>query len=200
MRARYSLIAIALLLAGCAPEPLAAEPTPPGPAPTATFSATAAPVTETFAMPTLCSQILPASRVDAWLNEGIVLLGGPDGKYGDDYLAEPSPEQELGGITCIWGPSDSENSSVTISVAPLGASTRAAVVKDLAVNQGLNEEVSAAITLYWQHGDTELEPAILNVLRADSWISIIQTLGGTASFAEAEDLADEVHTLVYTAG
>lgn len=197
MRARYSLVAIALVLVGCATDRTAETPTPTAHTPTASASAEAKPVAETFTMPTLCSQILPTSRVDAWLGESIALLGGPDGKYGDDYLAEPSPEQELGGITCIWGPSDSENSSVTISVAPLGAGTRAAVVKDLAINQGLNEEVLTEVTLYWQHGDTELEPAILNVLRPESWISVIQTLGGLPSFAEAEDLADEVHGLVY---
>ena len=196
MRAGYSLIAIALLLAGCAPDTAAGGPSSTPTEPEPTPSETVAPAA-IFSMPSLCADILPASRVDAWLDDDIVLLGGPDGKYGDDYLADPSPEQQLGGITCIWGPSDSENSSVTVSVAPLAAADREDVVTDLVVTQGLNEETFEGATIYWQQGDTELEPAILNMLRADSWISVIETVGGSDSYAEAEDIADEVYALVY---
>jgi hypothetical protein len=128
-----------------------------------------------------------------------VLLGGPDGLYGDEYLLDPSPEQQAGGITCIWGPPDTEISSVTVSVAPLDSSTRPAIVTDLSVTQGLNETVDGAATLYWKLGDTDHHPAIVNVLLADSWISVIQTVGGTDAYAEAEALAAEVHELVYTA-
>jgi hypothetical protein len=197
MRAGFSLIAVALVLAGCAPATAALEPsaTPTDAVPRPSMTA----VVAEFAMPGLCGPILPESRVDAWLEDGIVLLGGPDGKYGDEYLADPSPEQQLGGITCIWGPSDSENSSVTVSVAPLTAENRHDVVTDLVVTQGLNEETFDGATIYWQQGDTELEPAILNVLRADSWISVIETIGGEVSYAEAEDIADEVYALVYRA-
>ena len=196
MRAGFSLIAVALVLAGCAPEAAAQNPsaTPTDSEPTPSQTATA---TVEFTMPSQCTPILPESRIDGWLEDGIVLLGGPDGKYGDEYLADPSPEQQLGGITCIWGPSDSENSSVTVSVAPLTAENRREVVTDLVVTQGLNEETFDGATIYWQRGDTELEPAILNVLRADSWISVIETIGGEVSYAEAEDIADEVYSLVY---
>jgi hypothetical protein len=198
MRAGYSLIAVALLLAGCASEAPSTDPstTPREAEPTPTR--TVAP-TLSFAMPSQCAEILPESRVDAWLRDDVIRLGGPDGKYGDEYLADPSPEQQLGGITCIWGPSDSENSSVTVSVAPLSAATRKDVVTDLVVTQGLNEETFEGATIYWQQGDTELEPAILNVLRADSWISVIVTIGGEDSYADAEDIADEVFALVYQA-
>ena len=196
MRARYLLIAVALVLAGCAPEAPGADPspTPTDPAPTPSQTAT---TVASFVMPRLCAEILPEARVNAWRERGIVLLGGPDGKYGDEYLADPSPEQQLGGITCIWGPNDSENSSVTVSVAPLSTSSRSAKANDLVVTQGLNEETFSEAAIYWQLGDTELEPAILNVLRADSWISVIETVGGEDAYAEAEDIADEVYALVY---
>lgn len=196
MRAGYSVIAAALLLAGCAPETATGHPssTPTDSSPTPSHTSAAVAV---FTMPSLCTQILPESRIDAWNDDDIVLLGGPDGKYGDDYLADPSPEQEQGGITCIWGPSDSENSSITVSVAPLSADERSSIVTDLVVNQGLNEEMFEGATIYWQHGDEELEPAILNVLRAESWISVIVTVGGDKSYETAEDIADEVYALVY---
>lgn len=196
MRAGYSLVAVLLVLTACAPQPSTGEPSASPTASAPTPSATAEPV-PVFEMPTLCSQVVLLARTAAWSDDDIVLLGGPDGKYGDDYLAEPTPEQQLGGITCIWGPNESENSSVTVSVAPLSAATRDEVVDDLAITQGLNEENFDDATIYWQQGDTELEPAILNVLRVDSWISVIMTIGGPDSYAEAEDIADEVYALVY---
>lgn len=187
-----------LLLAGCAETPPVDESTPDAsPAPTVT--ATTAPVDEVFAMPTACLDILPPSRLAAFDADGLVLLGGPDGLYGDDYLLDPSPEQQLGGVTCIWGPPDTEVSSVAISVAPLPAADRPAVVSDLSDSQGLNESIGETATYYWKLGDSDHHPAILNVLTDDSWISVIQTIGGTDAYAAAEKLAAEVHELVYTA-
>ena len=187
------------LLAGCAQQgPSGVGPSSePSAGPSA--SETAAAVVEVFALPTACVDILPSSRLEQFEAEGIVLLGGPDGLYGDDYLLDPSPEQEAGGVTCIWGPPDTELSTVTVSVAPLTASNRAAIVEDLAVSQGLNETTGDDATYYWLLGDRDHQPAILNVLTADSWISIIQTIGGTDNYGAAERIAAEVHEQVYTA-
>ena len=188
---------LGVLLVGCA------EQAPPGvvqssePSVEPSPSETPAAVEEKFSRPTECLGILPASRLEQFEAEGLVLLGGPDGLYGDDYLLDPSPEQRAGGITCIWGPPDTYISTVTVSVAPLTASTRAAIVEDLAVSQGLNETTGDDATYYWLLGDRDHQPAILNVLTADSWISIIQTVGGFDSYAEAEKIAAEVHAEVY---
>jgi len=189
---------LGVLLTGC--EPQGAPPAVPTseasvePQP----SETAAPAVEVFALPTACVDILPASRLEQFEANGDVLLGGPDGLYGDDYLLDPSPEQNAGGITCIWGPPDTELSTVTVSVAPLSDSSRADVVTDLSVTQGLNESVGEGITYYWKLGDRDDHPAILNALTADSWISIIQTIGGVDNYTEAEKIAAEVHAQVYT--
>ena len=194
-----SVVTAALLacaLAGCAetPSPASSPDSSAPPAP----SATTTPVVEVFALPDECEAILPAARLDEFADEGLVLLGGPGGTYGDEYLGEPSPEQDAGGITCIWGPPDTEVSSIAISVAPLSAATRPAIVADLADNQGLNETTGNGITLYWQLGDRQLQPAILNALTADSWISIIRTMGGIDSYTLAESIAAEVHDAVYS--
>lgn len=188
---------LALALAGCAgaPTPNAGPSSSPSTAPAA--GETAAPVAEVFRLPEDCAAILPSSRVEEFEAEGLVLLGGPGGVYGDEYLGEPSPEQEAGGITCIWGPPDTEVSSIAISVAPLSASTRPAIVADLAENQGLNETTGNGTTLYWQLGDRQLQPALLNALTADSWISIISTMGGIDSYTLVEAIAAEVHDAVY---
>ncbi len=190
---------LALLLTGCSPEPApGGEPSAlgsPEPGPSATSEAPA----ETFTLPTACLDILPASRLSDFDAAGIVLLGGPDGLYGDDYLLDPSPEQQAGGVTCIWGPPDTELSTVTISVAPLSAAERPTVVSDLSISQGLNESIGETATYYWKLGDSDDHPAILNVIEDDSWISVIQTIGGTDSYAEAERIAAEVRAEVYEA-
>jgi len=196
MRSAIAVLGL-LLLAGCAPTPTVDESTP-GASPTPSATVTTAPVDEVFAMPTACLDIVPPSRLAEFDADGLVLLGGPDGLYGDDYLLDPSPEQQLGGVTCIWGPPDTEVSSVAISVAPLSAADRPAVVTDLSVSQGLNESIGEADTYYWKIGDSDDHPAILNVLTDDSWISVIQTIGGTDGYAAAEKLAAEVRALVYT--
>jgi hypothetical protein len=192
-----AVVIVAVLLAGCSAQ-ATPDTVPSGSAaPEPSASETAEAPVEQFAMPTACLAILPSSRLSAFEAGGVVLLGGPDGLYGDDYLLDPSPEQRAGGITCIWGPPDTELSTVTISVAPLRADARSAIVDDLTVTQGLNESIGEGVTYYWKIGDRDGHPAILNVLTADSWISIIQTLGGTDRYAEAEALAAEVHEIVY---
>jgi hypothetical protein len=191
-----ALALIALLLSGCSPESAPRTTPPPSTSPQPTASAEPEP-TELFTMPTTCHQILNDDTLRAFEARGLVLLGGPEGLYGDDYLLEPSPEQEAGGITCIWGNPDTEISTVTISVAPLSAADRADVVSSLTVEQGLNETRGETADYYWLLGDDEHAPAMLNVLTADSWISVIQTIGGDANYTEAENLAIEVHDRVY---
>jgi hypothetical protein len=192
-----AVVILAVLLAGCSADPAPANgPSESGSA-SPTPSTAGESAAEVFAMPTACLDILPQQRLDEFGADGLVLLGGPDGEYGDEYLLDPSPEQRAGGITCIWGPPDTEISTVAISVAPLAASARPGIVSDLAVSQGLNETVSDRATYYWQLGDLDHQPAILNVLTAESWVSIIKTVGGTDSYADAERLAAEVLDLVY---
>lgn len=193
-------IAIALVaaLAGCTAEeaPQAAPTAETTETPTA--EPTVTPSTLTFTMPTDCASILPQSRIDEFAAEGIVLLGGPGGRYGSDYLVDATPEEQAGGISCIWGFSDSEVSSFTISVAPLSAATRPAVVASFA-EQGLNEETTPNGIAYGVQGDRTLDPAIMNVLRGESWISVIATIGGLDSYTRSVEISGEVYESVYTA-
>jgi hypothetical protein len=186
-----------LALTGCvAPSPPpAAEPTrSTTPTPTPTGSAAPVATELAFVMPEDCRSVLPESRRTTLDAGGISLLGGPGGKYAQ-YFADPTPEERAGGITCVWGDDATDAASITISVAPLGA-TRAEIVQSL-LDQGLNEAIDDDVTLYAKQGDENESPAIVNVLRADSWISVIQTVGGPASFDEALTVADEVGKIVY---
>ena len=89
-------------------------------------------------MPSECSGILPPERIASFEAQGLILLGGPGGLYGEDYLLDPTPEEAAGGITCIWGDELIPESTVTVSVAPLSPQTRSGVVEEL-ISQGLNE-------------------------------------------------------------
>lgn len=194
--AALPLVIVALLvLAGCSAEEPTELTTPdaPPPVPTPTATATAAPLD--FTLPTDCSTVVPQERLDAFTAEGLVLLGGPGGKY-PDYLQDATPEEQAGGISCIWGYADSEVSSLTVSVAPLSAATRPDIVESFDA-QGLNEATVDDGTTFALQGDRTLDPAIINVLRGDSWISVIMTIGGIESYREAELISSEVYTSVY---
>ena len=123
------------------------------------------------------------------------LLAGPEGKYGDAYLADPTPEQLAGGITCIWGEEEVPENSVIISVAPLVAATRDTVIEDL-VDQGLNERVAGAVLIYERIGDEVAAPAVVNAVHEDCWVSVIEGLGGEDFYEEAVAIADEVEVQV----
>jgi hypothetical protein len=124
-----------------------------------------------------------------------VLLGGPGGKY-EHYYADPTPEEQQGGISCIWGDEAVPESTVTVSAAPLDTSTRGLVVDNL-IAQGLNEATLDDGISYAQLGDENSAPAVLNIIRDDSWISVIEALGGEAFFDEAVELAGDAAVQVY---
>jgi hypothetical protein len=192
-------LVLVLPLAGCSNDGDADVLTPPDkPTPVETPTATPSAADLTFTMPEECATVVPQSRLDAFEASGLVLLGGPDGKYGDDYLADATPEQQAGGISCIWGFADSEVSSVTISIAPLSPATRPDIVDSFAA-QGLNEDLVDGAATFGVQGDKQLNPAVYNVLRAESWISVIETIGGPDAYTEAVAIADEIHSQVYTA-
>ncbi|AYF98759.1 hypothetical protein [Protaetiibacter intestinalis] len=190
-----ALIPLALL-SGCGATPgePGAAPSPPASAePTPTTTPTPTPTPVEFRMPTACAELLPPERIADLEAVGMELLAGPDGKYGDAYLADPTPEQQVGGMTCIWGEEQVPENSVTVSVASLDAATHDEVVAAL-VAQGLNTRTEGDAVVYERVGDEIAAPAIVNLLREDSWISVIEGLGGTAFHEEAVDIAAEVET------
>ncbi len=192
-------VVLAALLTGCAsaPVPVVVPPVPTT-APAPTLAAPPPPVEAGFIQPRDCAAMLSEHRLDEFARDGRDLLGGPGGRYGGDYLIDETPEEQAGGITCIWGDESAPATTITISVAPLGSETRPTVVADLRA-QGLNEQALDDIVRFGQLGDTVSSPAILNVLREDSWISIINARGGETVFDVVVTIADEVALAVYGA-
>jgi hypothetical protein len=189
---------VVLLLAGCVPAPASGDDSP-SPDPDATPSETASsPATSVpvFEQPENCVDIITPETAAQFEADGLDLLGGPGGKYGGDYFEDDTAEEEAGGITCVWGDEAVLASTVVVSVAPVTTATRSGIVSDL-IAQGLIEsQVDGAIT-YGQIGDETSTQGILNVIRSDSWISVIEALGGEERFQRATELVDEVTELVY---
>jgi hypothetical protein len=189
-----------VLLAACVPPTASGDETPsadPDPTPTATSTnpSTSVPV---FAQPRDCVDILTPETQAAFEADGLELLGGPGGTYGGEYFPEETAEEQVGGITCVWGDEDVLSTTVVISVAPVSSATRSGIVSDL-IAQGLIEsQIDGAIT-YAQIGDETSSQAMLNVIRSDSWISVIEAVGGEDRFQRATELVDEVTGLVYVA-
>jgi hypothetical protein len=188
VRTAVAMTVASIVLTACAssPQPIASSP----------VGSDAPSTLVAFELPTTCTDMLPAARLERFDTTALVLLGGPDGLYGDDYLAESTPEQDAGGITCIWGDDSTEISSVTISVAPLTADTIDLVADQLRA-QNLNEGDRDGYREFGEAGDEDGSAAIYNALRDDSWISVIETVGGEAAFEEAVLIAGEVYASVY---
>lgn len=188
------------LLTGCAPETDAGnEPTDAStPEPTPSATATAAPGEPTFVMPEQCADILTAETQGEFTAAGLDLLGGPGGRYGEEYFVDPTPEERAGGITCIWGDETVTATTVIVSVAPITIATRSGIVSALIANGLVESPIEGGLT-YARIGDDVSAPAELHVIRNDSWISVIEAVGGEDRFQQATELVDEVTGLVYVA-
>jgi hypothetical protein len=194
---------VVFALAGCAPS---ATPTAE-PIPTMTTQPTGEPTeapepTELFSMPDDCTAILPAKQVDKFAADGIILLAGPGGKYGNELITEPTPEMDAGGISCYFGVDNEDPSllsvNVLVSATSLDATTRAEVIESLAA-QGLVQAMD-------ERGDVTFgilgvsegqKTANYNVIAVDSWISVLSADGGEEAFFEIVSLANAVHSANY---
>ena len=190
-------------LAGCAPtatptaEPTATETTQP------TVEPTENPVpTEFFSMPDDCTGILPAKQVNKFAADGIVLLAGPGGIYGNELITEPTPEMNAGGISCYFGIDNEDPTllrvSVLVSAVALDATNRSQVIDDLTAQglvQALDDRGDVTFGILGvSEGQTT---ASYNVIAADSWISVLSSDGGEKAFLAIVSLANAVHSANY---
>lgn len=201
MRKHVAVGAVALvvaLLAGCTPAPEDDDEAPVAqPEPTATSVATEAPAgVREFEMPRECVDIVTAETAAGFAADGLELLGGPDGVYGENYFGDPTPEERAGGITCVWGDEDAPATTVIVSVAPVTASSRSGIVSALIASGLIESQIEGAIS-YARIGDEVSAPGELHVIRTDSWISVLEAVGGEDRFQHATELVDEVTSQVY---
>lgn len=176
------------------------------PSPSVTVEPTAEPttpvVTEAFSMPVDCTGILPAKTIKRFADDGVIVLAGPGGKYGNELITDPTPEMEIGGISCYFGIDNEDPNqlkvTVLVSAASLDATTRSAVIDDL-TKQGLLEATDERgdVTFGILGGSEGQTTANYNVIAVDSWISVISSDGGEQAYLSAVELANDVHSATY---
>ncbi len=156
----------------------------------------------TFIQPTDCTQLLPASSVAELADEGAVLLRGLGSGNPEPIFAEgQTPEELVGGISCLYGPpsqddseaesNDSEaesNVSIIVSVAPVDEAVRPQIISDL-ISQKLNiGQTNDGAATYWIWGDDANVPALHNTLYQDSWYSALIAPGGRSGYEKGAAL------------
>jgi hypothetical protein len=196
---------VVVTLVGCAPTaaPTTAPTTSESASPTEpTVEPTTPVVTETFTMPADCTEILPPANIAKFESDGIALLAGPGGKYGDELITDPTPETVAGGISCYFGVDNEDINALTVSylvsAVPLDETTRAAAIADL-TEQGMLQSTDERgdISFGVLGGGAGQSTANYNIIAVDSWISVISSQGGEKAFLAAVKLADAVHVNTY---
>ena len=202
LRAPMGAVLVLLTLSACSPtQELILEPELAIPEETAveTEIPTAA---VTFIQPTDCTQLLPASSVAELADEGTVLLRGLGSGNPEPIFAEgQTPEELVGGISCLYGPpsqddseaesndSEAESSvSIIVSVAPVDEAVRPQIISDL-ISQKLNiGQTNDGAATYWIWGDDANVPALHNTLYQDSWYSALIQPGGRSGYEKGAAL------------
>jgi hypothetical protein len=202
LRAPMGAVLVLFTLSACSPtQELILEPELAIPEETAveTEIPTAA---VTFIQPTDCTQLLPASSVAELADEGAVLLRGLGSGNPEPIFAEgQTPEELVGGISCLYGPpsqddseaesNDSEaesNVSIIVSVAPVDEAVRPQIISDL-ISQKLNiGQTNDGAATYWIWGDDANVPALHNTLYQDSWYSALIAPGGRSGYEKGAAL------------
>jgi hypothetical protein len=145
-----------------------------------------------FTLPNSCLALLPEPAIGKFTSGTIGLLRGPgSGSTESVYPEGPSPQEERGGISCLFGNSD-ETQTYTLSVAPVTQASRSEVIDGLLAQQ-LNpgQTVDGALT-YWIEGDDAVVPAIYNALYPDAWYEVLIFPGGRLAYEESESLVAQM--------
>jgi hypothetical protein len=104
------------------------------------------------------------------------------------YFDGPTPEELVGGISCLYGLPGEEDSAVSIvlSVAPVNPEVRPDIISDLlAQNLNIGQTLDAKGLTYWIWGDDLVQSANHNEIYADAWYSALAQPGGRPAYEQA---------------
>ena len=190
-----ALVALLASLAGCAPEPPAASPSPSTSAsvePSASPSETEEPAV--YIAPTSCTGLLGAQLESAVLATGAVLFSGPGGS---GIYPGPSIGQDGGSpISCLYGKDMVDLSTFEFAAQGLTQDAHEGVLAELQT-RGMTETTTGTTVVFTQEGTEGTEPAIIHILNPDSWVTVYSTFGGAASLQKISGWADTVIAQVY---
>lgn len=180
-----------LTIAGCAQDGDEVE-SEDGPTDQAVEEVAEEPENLVFSLPDSCLTLLPQPAVDKLTTGVFGLLRGPgSGSTESVYPEGPSPQEERGGISCLFGNSD-ETETYTLSVAPMTQGSRAEVIDGLLAQQLNPGQTTDGALTYWIEGDDAVVPAIYNALYPDAWYEVLIFPGGRLAYEESESLVSQM--------
>jgi len=152
----------------------------------------AEPEERVFVLPTLCQDILPGDALGSLTTGELDLLRGPGSGSTDTVYPEgPSPQEERGGISCLFGNAD-ETETYTLSIAPMTQTSRAEVIDGLLAQQLNPGQTSDGVLTYWIQGDQATVPAIYNALYPDAWYEVLIFPGGRLAYEQSASLVSQM--------
>lgn len=203
MRIRVLPVAMAMTLvaalAACGPaEP---EPSPTStdaaPSPSATPSAAPAPAPDpaaTFTPATSCTGMLGPLETQL-IAEGNVLFSSTDG--GGIYFPIESTQDGGDPFSCWYGKDGVDLSSFELASQPVDQAEHEGIVAVLG-GMGFEVSVDGDVATYVQVGDEGTTPAIIHVLRPDSWLTAYGTFGGADRVTVLTGYLDQVAAQLYS--
>lgn len=139
-----------------------------------------------FMPPTSCADLLPPAFIEEFASEGIALLRGPGSPSAEPiYTDGQTPEELVGGLSCLYGlPNDEESGlSILLSAAPIDPAIRPTVIADLvAQNLNVGQTLDGTGLTYWIWGDEAIVSALHNELFQDAWYSALIQPGGRPAY------------------
>lgn len=195
--ALVSALLLAAVLAGCQAGPTAGDEPAPETVVDDANQGEVEPEIREFSLPTLCQDILPDAVIDELTSGEISLLRGPGSGSTDSVYPEgPSPQEERGGLSCLFGNPD-ETATFTLSIAPMTQLSRAEVIDGLLAQQLNPGQTADGVLTYWIQGDEATVPAIYNAVYPDAWYEVLIFPGGRLAYEEASSLVTQMrdHTM-----
>ena len=188
---------LSALLVGCQAESVVDEQPAPETAVDEGDQSDADELIREFSLPTICQDILPDAAIEELTSGGITLLRGPGSGSTDSVYPEgPSPQEERGGLSCLFGNAD-ETATYTLSIAPITQLSRSEVIDGLLAQQLNPGQTADGVLTYWIQGDQATVPAIYNAVYTDAWYEALVFPGGRVAYEEASSLVSEMreHTM-----
>lgn len=156
-----------------------------------------APEEITFSRPADCTGLLTEQGLALLTPSGIELIAGPGSPTNNPiYVEGQTPEELVGGLSCLYGVPGEEDTGVNIILgsAAVDAAIRPTVIDGLIAQQlNVGQTADGALT-YWKWGDEVIVPAIHNSLYGDSWYSALIQPGGRQSYDLGVALVQEMRT------
>ncbi len=192
------LVSVAAALAACGPTDIAPSPSPtiaPSESGSPTPSAAPAPAPDaTFTPATSCTGMLGALETQL-IAEGNVLFSSTDG--GGIYFPIESTQDGGDPFSCWYGKDGVDLSSFELASQPVDQAEHEGIVAVLG-GLGFDVSIDGDVVTYVQVGDEGTTPAIVHVLRPDSWFTAYGAFGGSDRVTVLTSYLDQVAAQLYS--